>query len=53
MLVIIIKNNQVVKQFRKYFPNFIGSEIREWTNTHFVNAKEKVIDYAGQIRIYY
>lgn len=54
MTVIIIKNQQIVKSFKKYFQNFIGSEIREWANTHFTNAKEKEIDYGTkQIRYYY
>ena len=49
MTVILYKNNKMFKHFRKFFECFVGEEIREWTATHFVNAKEKKIDFKNNV----
>ncbi len=54
MTVILFKNGTPFKRFRKYFDWFVKHEIEEWTATHFVNAKEKKIDFKfNTICIYY
>lgn len=54
MTVILFKNNQKFKYFKKYFENFRTGEIRQWTETHFLNAKEKQIDFkTNTIYIFY
>ena len=40
----MMKNGKVFKRFFKYFDWFVTREIDEWTETHFINAKNKRID---------
>ena len=54
MTVIILKNSKIQKSFKKYFPCYLLKEMKAWTETHFINAQEKVIDYGSKtIYIYY
>ena len=49
MTVIILKDNKIEKTFKKYFHCFVKQEIRDWTDTHFVTAKEKNIDFGAKV----
>lgn len=54
MTVIIYKNNEFQKSFRKFFPCYNFTEIIEWTNSHFTNAKKKTIEMKyNNIYIFY
>ena len=46
MTIIIYKNNEIQKHFKKFFPCFITHEIMDWTENHFKAAKKKTVDLA-------
>ena len=54
MTVVIFKNNEYQKSFKKFFPCYVTSEIYNWTKEHFTSAKKKAVDLKTKfIYIYY
>lgn len=54
MTIILYKNNVPFKSFKKFFAGYGAGLIYDWTDTYFVNATKKVVDFGfKQIRIYF